>query len=194
MIALALVLACDQAVTPLAPPPGLSVGAALFSVAPDTGDVLDSGPVDPDAPLALCVNEFMPDNKAALVLDDDSSPDWIELHNPGAEAVSLAGWSVSDDTDEPDKHTLDDSLVVGPRSFLLLLADNAPELGPTHLPFKLAASEGSVGIYDPSGKGEVIHHGQVEPDFSVIRRVDCCPSSDCLDFDFRGTPGSTNGS
>ncbi len=53
------------------------------------------GQDDPVAAQTLVINEFM--------ANATSGGDWIELYNPTASAVSLAGWYLSDDVAEPKK-------------------------------------------------------------------------------------------
>lgn len=155
----------------------------------DTAPPIDTSPV----PLELCINEFMPDNKTALSLDDGTAPDWIELHNPGADDVHLAGWSMTDDPEEPDKAALHSDLWVDAGGFLVLYASGDGENpGPRHLSFKLSGDGGAVGLFAPDGRGQLVEHGAVAGDFSVYRVTDCCEGQGCLDFDFRGTPGATN--
>jgi hypothetical protein len=158
----------------------------------DTTDTTDSG--EPAGPMidALCINELMPDNKASLLDEDGGSPDWIELHNPGDEAVLLDGWRITDDDEDPDLHTLSGGLTLEPGGFLLLYADDDPDAGADHLGLALAASGGMVGLFAPDDSGQIIRYGSVEEDFSVARQDDCCIGSGCLIFDFRGTPGTTN--
>jgi len=162
---------------------------------PDTGETGDTAPpvhTEP-VPLELCINEFMPDNKTALFLDDGTAPDWIELHNPGAEAVDLVGWSLTDDPDEPDKHALHSDLKIPAGGFMLFYADGVDDVAQAqHLSFKLTGEGGSVGLFAPDGRGQLVHHGLVETDFSLHRVQDCCTAEGCLDFDFRGTPGASN--
>jgi hypothetical protein len=164
-------------------------------VATETGETGDTAPpVDTEpVPLELCINEFMPDNKTALFLDDGTAPDWIELHNPSAEPVDLVGWSLTDDPDEPDKHALHSDLAIPAGGFMLFYADGIDDVAQAqHLSFKLTGEGGSVGLFAPDGRGQLVHHGLVETDFSLHRLQDCCTDSGCLDFDFRGTPGTTN--
>src|SRR5436305_7727310 len=42
------------------------------------------------------INEFLASNKNGLAANDGSHPDWIEIYNPGAAAVNLAGWQITD--------------------------------------------------------------------------------------------------
>lgn len=160
----------------------------------ETAETADSAaPWDPNAPLELCINEFMPDNGAALVNEDTTTPDWIELHNPGPADIALDGWTLSDEADTPAKHILTGGLVLPVGGFLLLFADALPELGPQHLSFSLSAAGGEVGVYAPDGRGQRIVYGVVSQDFSVARQPDCCTEAGCIQFLFRGTPGATNG-
>ena len=58
---------------------------------------------------AVRINEIMVDNPGrpndpnALLDMDGNSPGWLELHNDGAAAVDLTGWSLSDDPALPAK-------------------------------------------------------------------------------------------
>jgi hypothetical protein len=153
-------------------------------------DTADSGNAPPMVD-ALCVNEFMADNESVLFDDDGGTPDWLELHNPTDATVSLAGWSITDDEAEPQLHVLSDSLDLTPGEFLLLYADDDVDAGSTHLGLKLSSDGGVVGLFAPDGSGQLIRYGSVEEDFSIAKQDDCC-SGDCLTFDFRGTPGTTN--
>ncbi len=135
-------------------------------------------------PLELCINEWMPENDATLTGDSGLTPDWIELHNPGADAVDLTGWSLTDDRDEPRRGPLSGVLDAG--GFLLVEADG------TTLPFALSAEGGEVGLYAPDGRGSLVTYGAVAADFSVARTPDCCSEAGCFSFVFRGTPGVSN--
>ena len=49
------------------------------------------------------INEASNVNGTTLVLPDQSSPDWIELYNPGSTALNLEGYTLTDDFLEPFK-------------------------------------------------------------------------------------------
>jgi len=173
-------------------PPGIDSGPSQETeTVIDTGDTGSTTDTEP-LPLELCINEFMPDNQAALFDDLGATPDWIELHNPGTEEVVLSGWSLTDDPDDPDDHVLPAGLTLPPGAFLVFYADGEPEAGPLHVAFRLSAEGGTVGLFAPDGRGSLVHHGRVESDFSVARTDDCCTGEHCLGFDFRGTPGAAN--
>jgi hypothetical protein len=133
----------------------------------------------------------MPGNDRSLEVEG-LFPDWIELHNPTADAVDLDGWTVSDDEDEPEKHELDGGMVLEPGGFLLLYADALPYLGPQHLDFRLTGKGEVVALYAPDGRGSVVRYGEIADDLAAARASDCCEELDCWTFPFAGTPGETN--
>jgi len=168
--------------------------------APDSGETNETGDSqesadtwDPDAPLELCINEFMSDNKTSLTDETGATPDWIELHNPGADEVALAGWTMTDDADETDKSELDDTLVIEAHGFLVFYADNLPDLGTQHLGFSLSQDGGTVGLYAPDGRGSLLQYAWIASDLSAARVPDCCSGDGCWDYVYQGTPGVTNG-
>lgn len=73
------------------------------------------------APGDLQIHEVVSLNHAGLRDESGNRSDWIELHNPGASPVALAGWSLSDDSGSPRKWTFA-SGVVGPGEFLVVHA------------------------------------------------------------------------
>ncbi len=47
------------------------------------------------------INEFSAVNNRGLADGNGEAQDWIEIYNPGAKAVPLGGWSLSDDAAVP---------------------------------------------------------------------------------------------
>ena len=158
----------------------------------DTAPMGDTAAVDTDlVPADVCINEYMASNRDAYVLKDKTAPDWIELHNPTDHEISLNGWTITDDGEDPAKVALDGH-VIPANGFLLLFADGDPEDGPDHLSFKLSASGEQIGIFAPDGRGELITYGPMAEDFSFARSPDCCQEDDCWVFSSGGTPGASN--
>lgn len=143
-------------------------------------------------PITICVNELVPAALASGVHPDGAASDWVELHNPTAEAVELDGWSVTDDPEDPRKHPLRGGLVLEPGGFLVLWADDAPERGPEHLGFVLSADGEAFGLFSPEGSGAVVHFPAISHDLALARTSDCCAGDGCLAYVFGGTPGRTN--
>lgn len=73
----------------------------------------------------VVINEIMASNTRAFpdVVDFEDYPDWIELKNTGAEAVSLANHYLSDDPSDPYKWALPATATIPAGGFLLLMAD-----------------------------------------------------------------------
>jgi hypothetical protein len=148
----------------------------------------DTDPPDPAAP-AICINEWMPRNESALVIDG-GTPDWLELHNPTGEEIPLDGWALlhgDPDAAPPEEAALSGTLGAG--AFRLLYGSGEGEAA---MPFDLSEAGGAVGLRDPQGRLSYIRYGAVNDDFSVARQPDCCAGDGCFGFDFRGTPGGTN--
>lgn len=187
-LTLLLTLWLAPACAPATPTP---LDTAPPSVGPSPTDTAD--PVDPTAPLGLCINELMPSNQAALQVADGETPDWVELHNPTARDISLDGWVLTDTPGGPQDGAPTLQLDISAGGFLLLFADGLGEPGGgAHLPFRLSADGGALGLYAPDGRGQVVTFGQVEGDYALARQTDCCEGSGCFAFQFRGTPGYSN--
>ena len=154
-------------------------------------DPIDTAPLEPlwDPP-PVCIHELMASNDVSYPVGD-ATPDWIELHNPGDNAVDLTGWTVSDNPDDPAKHSLTD-LTVEPGGHLVLLADGDPDAqGGIHLPFRLSSEGESVVLTAPDGRQDLITYEQPLPsDFALARAQPCCPGIGCWSLVYGGTPGA----
>jgi parallel beta-helix repeat protein len=139
----------------------------------------------------LCVNEFMPRNSATHAIGA-SFPDWIELHNNTIEDVSLAGWWISDDAEDPMKHDLAEGLVVPAGGELLLYADNQAFLGEDHLRFNLESNGESIFLTSPEGRVLGLEYPEIEDDFVARRVTPCCYGEGCWVYEYAGTPGESN--
>jgi len=157
----------------------------------DTAGVLDPETIPPLT--ELCVNEFVADSEGQWINELGVASDWVELHNPTVGELPLAGYFITDDPEEPYKHAFDTDLVIPAGGFMLFSADNQPDLGPTHLDFKLGKGGEALGLFRSDGAGEVIHFGTVPPDMSWARQPDCCMDvAECSAQVVGGTPGLSN--
>ena len=76
--------------------------------------------LDPNAPVAAVrINEINAANVSGLRDEDNETQDWVELYNTGTTAVSLAGWSLTDDEDEPDKWVFP-NVAIAARGYLIV--------------------------------------------------------------------------
>lgn len=172
-----------------------SVGTAGLGTTDDTSAVPTTGGSDATAEAPpLCINEFMPSNTSAWQDASGGYPDWLEIHNPGVDPHSLQGWFISDDPDRAYEWALDPTLSVPAGGYLILIADNQPQLGPEHLPFALSETGEGVSLRRADGVGEALRFGTAITDFSWARQPDCCPDPEqCMQQHLGGTPGASNG-
>jgi hypothetical protein len=100
----------------------------------------------------LVISEFVAANGAGLADEDGDYPDWIELYNRGARPVSLAGWSLTDDPDQPQKWAFPE-VTLDSHTYLVVFASSkgradvtaAPAL---HTNFKLQQEGEFLGLYN----------------------------------------------
>lgn len=104
----------------------------------------------------LRINEFMAVNNGSVIDPADTEPgagedDWLEIYNSGSEPVDLQGLFVTDSLEELTKHQITQSITVSPGGFLVLWADEQPEQGPTHLPFRLSGDGEDLALVASDG-------------------------------------------
>lgn len=155
--------------------------AELDSAAPWTGS----------APLRI--NELMAKNHATIRSPTGAWSDWVELYNPLDHAVSLEGWTITDDaaaaSGEPAQGL--GPLEIGAGGFLLLWADGEPEAGAEHLPFQLSAEGDGLTLTDPDGQSiDSLRFGELLEDVSLGRPLD---GGDGWALQLPATPGASNG-
>lgn len=140
----------------------------VWLVACDGGSAADAVP--------LVVNEAMPENLASVPDENGQYADWIELYNAGDEDWSLAGLSLTDDGFVPGKAPLPD-VTVPAGGYVVLWADDLPESGGLHLPFKLDKEGEILGLFAAAGDGgwvevDLVSWEAVPVDVSVGRSPD----------------------
>lgn len=155
----------------------------------DTAET-DTAAIVPDEPLPVCINEWMAENDSSHKDSAGQYPDWIELHNPGTAAITLDGWTLSNDAESQSPFTFPADSVLAAGEFLLLSANDGGTF--PELPFQLDAAGGELRLSGTDGRSTAVTWGTVESDFSIARTTDCCTDSSCLNWTYRGTPGGTN--
>jgi hypothetical protein len=101
---------------------------------------------------APLINEFVAANQTGITDQDGDRADWIEIYNPARHAISLAGWSLTDDPQEPDKWTFPD-VWLGGHEYLLIFAsgkDRKPAQpgAELHTSFRLDQGGEFLGLYN----------------------------------------------
>ncbi|WP_442481650.1 chitobiase/beta-hexosaminidase C-terminal domain-containing protein [Aeoliella sp. SH292] len=101
----------------------------------------------------VVISEFLASNGGGLADVDGDNSDWIELHNAGSEAVSLAGWYLTDSADNLTKWQLP-SIELAADGYLVVFASNknrAVAGQELHTNFALSADGEYLGLVLPDG-------------------------------------------
>jgi len=109
------------------------------------------------------INEVLTDNESGLADGDGDLADWVELYNPGPDAVDLDGWGLSDDPDEPFAWAFPTTLLER-GAFLLVFATGKGDDGPDdelHTGFRLSADGETLTLTHPAG--EVVDQLEIPP-------------------------------
>ena len=147
----------------------------------------------PAAHAQLFINEILADNETVLADEAGEFDDWVEIYNAGPDAVSLAGYALSDDSAEPDKFIFPD-VSIDAGGYLLVWADGDPAQGPLHADFGLRAAGEEVALSRPDGAGgfelvDGFEFGEQTEDVSYGRASD---GSDVFAIFLTPTPGAMN--
>lgn len=139
----------------------------------------------------VVINEVVSANRYCLTASDGSSPDWIELHNPGAQAVNLAGYGLTDDTSQPYQFTFPE-IVIDAGGYLLVYCTGGAQTdtadGVLRCGFKLSREGETLALTAPGNATlqllelpaleEDISYGRTDPGYAYFATP---------------TPGSENG-
>ena len=138
----------------------------------------DDNPTEPDnneeLKAELVINEFLASNNSLLADDFGEYEDWIEIYNLGTAGVDIAGYTLTDDLDEPDKwriKTNNSNITTIPAGgYLLIWADEDTLQGILHAGFKLSADGEDIGLFEPDGTLlDIIHFGPQYTDITMGR-------------------------
>ena len=125
-------------------------------------------PPPPPPPGDVVINELMAHNLSA-VSNQGSYPDWIELHNRGAAAVDLGGWSLSDNSN-PRQYVIPPSTVLDPGGFLVLWCGNPTGPPGLYTGFALNRVGESLFLFDAdTNRVDAVTFGMQIEDLSIGR-------------------------
>src|ERR1051326_4743562 len=99
------------------------------------------------------ITEFMAVNSGPLVDEDGDTSDWIEIHNPGAAAVNLNGWFLTDKSSDLTQWSFP-ATNLAPNGYLIVFAsgkDRRVPGAPLHTSFQLKSSGEYLGLVRPDG-------------------------------------------
>ena len=141
------------------------------------------------------LNEFVAINGTGLRDEDNEYQDWVEIRNLSTNLVSLAGWSLTDDTGEPDKWVFP-AITMQPSGYLVVFCsgkDRKPTApnGRLHTNFKLGTEDESILLYNSEVPRQLISSINSYP----LQRRDYSYGYDplgLLKYFSPPTPGSNN--
>lgn len=103
----------------------------------------------------IFINEFLASNSNILADEFGGYDDWVELYNPGASPVNIAGMYVTDNLNQPTQWKIPATdpakTTIPPGGFLLLWFDKEMAQGPLHVDAKLGADGEDIGIFAADG-------------------------------------------
>lgn len=105
----------------------------------------------------LLISEIVPHAEHSLQDADGEASDWIELHNKGSEAISLADYALTDDKKEPLKWSFPEQSLE-PGGFVIVFAsgkDRTDADGELHSNFKLASDGEYLALVRIDGQQSV---------------------------------------
>src|SRR3989442_388696 len=97
------------------------------------------------------ITEFMALNNTSLKDEDGSHEDWIEIHNFSSNSVNLAGWFLTDTTNNLRKWMFP-SVTIAPDGYLIVFASNKDRrVGELHTNFKLSGDGEYLALVHSNG-------------------------------------------
>jgi hypothetical protein len=123
---------------------------------------------------AIVINEFMANNKEAVVAPNGKNSDWIELYNTTNADIDLSNAALSDNFSIPKKWIFPNGTTIKANDYLIIWADDADTGAGLHAAFKLADNGERVILSD--GQGTVLDSltfPNQKQDFSYAR----CPNA-----------------
>ena len=135
------------------------------------GGLTSSLPVAQAASPGILITEVQAANTRTVINDQGGYSDWLELHNPTATPLSLAGYALTDDPTAPAKWPLPVS-TLAPGAFLVVWASGLDQVTPAgwHASFRLNRGGEYVGLFDPDGQlVDEVTFGAQEADVSLGR-------------------------
>lgn len=151
-------------------------------------------------PARVVINEWLAVNSGgSLDPADLDADDWFELYNPGATAVDLADWSLTDAASTPAKYRIPAGYQIPPGGFLLVWADeesgqNQPGRPDLHVNFRLASGGEEIALYRPDGTlSDHVVFGAQTAGVSQGREPDGAAGTNYVNFP-GPTPGRRNAS
>lgn len=155
--------------------------------------------LDPNLGLpSIRINEFLAANVTGLMDENGEPQDWIEIWNYGDSTVNLAGYSLTDDPDDPARWTFP-ATNIGAGGFLVVFASGKDRKIVTsvtnrlHTNFKLGADGDYLGLLNAESPPVAV--SEFRPDYPEQRNNHSYgyDSTNGLKYFAAPTPGAPNG-
>ncbi len=101
----------------------------------------------------LVISEFMADDESILADEEGEYSGWIEIHNPAPDAVSLAGYALTDDPGNPARWPFPEMELKG-GGYLVVFASGKERMvagRPLHTNFRLSNEGEYLALMGPGG-------------------------------------------
>jgi hypothetical protein len=152
------------------------------------------------APADPIISEFMVYNSTTLADIDGNYSAWVEIYNPDATAVNLAGWYLSDNAAKKTKWQFP-AVTLPANAYLVVIADSENRVDANqqiHTNFAFGSSGAYLGLIKPDGVTTTSQYGPGYPtqfyDISYGVTQPANPNEPVLTGYFRtATPGKPNG-
>ncbi|MED5586667.1 MAG: lamin tail domain-containing protein [Verrucomicrobiota bacterium] len=103
------------------------------------------------------ISEFLAENSSGITDQDGEHSDWIEIHNPSTDPANLAGWSLTDDPEEPGQWIFPD-ITLPANGYLIVFASGKDRRNPEeelHANFSLSSDGEYLALIAPGGNDAV---------------------------------------
>ncbi|MFW6163332.1 MAG: lamin tail domain-containing protein, partial [Planctomycetota bacterium] len=99
------------------------------------------------------ISEFMAINDSVLADEDGDYSDWVEVCNPGTEAIDLSQWGLTDDKGDTEPWTFPAVELAGGQHLVVFASDKdrAVAGGELHTDFKLSGDGEYLGLVSADG-------------------------------------------
>ncbi len=142
------------------------------------------------------ITEFMADNEATLADEDADFEDWVEIHNPDAEAVALSGWFLTDKSDNLTKWEFP-AVTIPAHGYLVVFASGKDRSNPAanlHTNFSLSKNGDYLGLVRPDGQAVVSQfHPEFPPQVADVSYGLAADADGVAGYLAEPTPGAANG-
>lgn len=114
----------------------------------------NQNPEEPET-ITLYINEFVALNNAGIQDEAGEFEDWVEIYNPGPDAVELSGLFLTDDLTQTTQWAFPDTTIAA-GGFMVIWCDDDASDGPLHASFKLSGSGEEIGLFGRLAAGNEV--------------------------------------